>query len=74
MTDKERKTTMNATRADQLCFHRYRLQVIQQWAESEYRRASLGAARAALMSEHALGTPAVNAEEPRLQKSQPRSI
>jgi hypothetical protein len=35
---------------DLIPFHRYRMQVIAQWPETEYKKASLGAARAAVKS------------------------
>ena len=35
---------------DQTPFHSYRMQVIAQWPDSEYKKAALGAARAALKS------------------------
>jgi hypothetical protein len=57
------KDAMNRTHSTRICFCRYRLHVIEQWAESAYRRASLAAVRAALMSEEALAPAVFNEEE-----------
>ena len=45
---------MNRTHPAEISFQRYRLQVIEKWTESAYRRAALAAVRAAIMSERAL--------------------
>jgi hypothetical protein len=37
-------------------FHRYRIKVIEQWPESEYKRAALSSAQAALKGESAEAT------------------
>jgi hypothetical protein len=41
------------TNPNQKHFHRYRIKVIEQWPESQYKRAALSSAQAALKSEPA---------------------
>ena len=44
---------MRPSYLDQSSFHRYRINVIAQWPESEYKQAALRAARAALLRDQA---------------------
>jgi hypothetical protein len=55
----------NSTQSD---FHRYRVQVIARWPESEYKRAALRAARNSLNGELAYEQATANTKEGALCK------
>ena len=44
---------MRPSYLDQSSFHRYRISVIAQWPESDYKKAALSAAQAALLKDQA---------------------